>query len=148
MSISHLKYEIRQCKDKINSNLNKIKKLEERIDELKQIKRKFEKTGEKLFDYKTKKTNSYEELRYTYKNTKFAVQCADDMLEYINGRDSVRAEEAAWQGVQSVQKEITKKEEEIEDLKKENIQLRNRIQSLEDEIRKERQRKRERNIKA
>lgn len=84
-SISSMRREISKCEAEIKSNNEEIRKLEQRNCELREIKRNFNKTGEKLYDYQRRKNNTYEELRYNLRNTKFAAQCADDMLDYING---------------------------------------------------------------
>ncbi len=54
-NISSMRREISKCEAEIKSNNEEIRKLEQRNFE----------------------------LRYNLRNTKFAVQCADDMLDYI-----------------------------------------------------------------
>ena len=84
-NISSMRREISKCEAEIKSNNEEIRKFQERNEELKEIKRNFDKTGEKLYDYQKRRNNTYEDLRYNLRNTKFVVQCADEMLDYING---------------------------------------------------------------
>lgn len=144
MSISSMRREISRLEAEINRNNEEIRKLEDRNDELKKIKGKFDETGEKLHDYQSRRRTTYEDLRYTLRNTKFAVQNADAMLEYIDGSYSKKAGEGVFLCIKKVEETIKKNEDKIEELKRRNGQLRNRISDLHDEIRREEERERER----
>lgn len=140
-SISSMEREISRCEAKIEKNNEEIQKLEKRNEELRQIKKKFEDTGEKLYDYNKRRNNTYEELRYTLRNTKFVVQNADTMLEYINGSYYKKAGDGVAESIKKIEQTIQKNEDRIEELKRRNNELRNRISHLREEIRRERRKK-------
>lgn len=147
MSISSLRREISKCEAEIRDNNLEIRKLEDRNDELKKIEAKFSETGRKLYDYSNKRRRSYEELRYELRDTRFAVQNADDMLEYIDGSYCKRANEGVALGISKTKKVFRKNEDKIEELKRRNTCLRNRISELHEEIKREEERERERRRK-
>ena len=89
--------------DKIDKNNREIHKISKRIDELKVIQGNLEKSRDKFFCYIEVKRNNFENLRNNYFNTKFARCCSEDMLDYINARETNSAVDDIYSAIRNVE---------------------------------------------
>lgn len=133
MDIYQIENEIRNYESDIERNNEKILKLKIRIEELKKIAENLTRKQEDFEVYQNSKRMNYENMRNNLKYMKFAVQCSEDMLTYINGQEAQNARNAFIYSKDLVIRQISAKEEEIEDLERENRYLRNLIYDLEAE---------------
>lgn len=145
----YTEYEIREMKERyfkikirINSynkeiynNNNEINKLYKRIKELESIRSNLIRTNSKFYEYINLKKNKFQVLRENYYNTKFARDYSEEMLDFINGRESLKVTECIDNAVDRVMRKINEVYYIIGELKDNNNILRNRISDLEYEKR-------------
>ena len=123
MSISIINNQIRLLENEIFSNNEEIRKLKKRINELKSIKGNLKSSDNKFSNYIDSKRYRFKGLRNTLFNTKFVVQCSEDMLEFINGRAAKNAINDFGEAIKEVDKVIYKKETKIDELESRNRYL-------------------------
>lgn len=135
MDIYQIENRIREYENDIDNNIERISQLKRRIEELENIVDSIVEKQEAFEDYQNSKRTTYEKMREDLKNMKFAVQCSEERIAYINGQEAIKAINAFANSKEAVRKQIYAKEEEIEELERENRYLRNLIYDLEAEKR-------------
>ena len=121
--------------NQININNEEITKISKRINELVVIKRKLKQSNDKFEGYINIKRRKFEMLKNNYYNTKFAKSCSEEMLDFIKGRETSKARQNIENAIYEVQNKSNRLEYELEELKRNNNILRNRITDLEYEKR-------------
>lgn len=121
--------------NQININNEEITKISKRINELVVIKRKLKQSNDKFEGYINIKRRKFEMLKNNYYNTKFAKSCSEEMLGFIKGRETSKARQNIENAIYEVQNKSNRLEYELEELKRNNNILRNRITDLEYEKR-------------
>lgn len=122
---------IKKYNNEIDKNNKEINKINKRIDELVVIKINLKKSRDKFYQYIDVKRNKFEKLRNDYFNTKFARCCSEEMLDYINARETTEAADNIDSAISNVENKSKMFDLEISDLKSENIRLENMIHELE-----------------
>ena len=122
--------QIVNCENQIRSNNNKIEKIKKRIAEIKQIQNNFKSSGKKFDDYINSEKRYYEQARNTLCKTHFAVQYSEEMLNFANSTRTRAASDKFYEAVHEIQRKITIKQSEKEELESENSKLRYRIKCL------------------
>lgn len=122
---------IRTYNTKVNSNNEEISRLNKRLNELIVIKKNLKRSDEKFDRYLNTKKRKFEILRSSYYNTKFARDCSEEILDFINGRETLSARNSIESAINEVQRKFNKLSLDIEELKKNNNTLKNRIYDLE-----------------
>lgn len=123
MSISIINNQIRLLENEMISNNEEIRKLKKRINELKSIKGNLKRSDNKFSNYINSKRYRFKRLRNTLFNTKFVVQCSEDMLEFINGRAVKNAINDFSEAIREVDRVIYRKESYIDELESRNRYL-------------------------
>lgn len=121
--------------NQININNEEITKISKRINELMVIKRKLKQSNDKFEGYINIKRRKFEILKNNYSNTKFAKSCSEEMLDFIKGRETSKARQNIESAIYEVQNKSNRLEYELEELKKNNNILKNKITDLEYEKR-------------
>ena len=124
-------YEINNSISKYTNQIN----INKRINELVVIKRKLKQSNDKFEGYINIKRRKFETLKNNYYNTKFAKSYSEEMLGFIKGRETSKARQNIENAIYEVQNKSNRLEYELEELKRNNNILRNRITDLEYEKR-------------
>lgn len=126
---------IKSYKNEVYNNNNEINKLNERIDKLMVIKSNLKESNQEFDRYVYEKKNKIETLKVNHYNTKFARDCSEEILGFINSRETLTAIENINNSINEVLRKVNKSNYNIEELNSSNNTLKNRIEELEYEKR-------------
>lgn len=126
---------IKSYKNEVYNNNNEINKLNERIDKLMVIKSNLKESNQEFDRYVYEKKNKIETLKVNHYNTKFARDCSEEILSFINSRETLTAIENINNSINEVLRKVNKSNYNIEELNSSNNTLKNRIEELEYEKR-------------
>ncbi|WP_040214621.1 hypothetical protein [Clostridium polynesiense] len=132
--IYYIQRSIKQCTSQLDENNIRIRKLRDRIIELEYIKHKLRGTQEKLYDYRSIKRRHFVRMKESLSNVKFASECSDEMLRFIDGNRASSAHDNIDSAIAETKNEIRRKEAEIRDLESKNYYLKNRIINLNEKM--------------
>ena len=136
MDDESIRAKINKYNCQITKNINEANRLSNKINEFVQMRKKFNETSEKLYNYQTGKRNCFEKLKYELQNTRFVVQSCDEMLGFIDGNEAKIASNSVDNCIARVDDEINNIRERIDELKRENRLLNSRVNDLREQLRR------------
>lgn len=127
--------EINICYDRIYFLQFQNNKLENKLNELYELKQNYNMVENRYNEYNYQKNIQAKKIRETIPNFKFAKRLSESLIETINGKESKKA----VQSICLMQNKITRKveniQDEISDNKREINYLKNKVSELEYQLR-------------